>query len=77
VQEVDFPRVAELRLGDLTARCEQQCSEASLRSALYAGAAHVGASTIVGVQCVQRGEARACSAAATAPRVDPALAEAH
>lgn len=75
VERVDFPRVSEVLIGDVVARCESECAEASLVNALAAGAAHAGATTLVDVRCFRDEDGQACVAGAAAPRVEPTLAE--
>lgn len=67
VREVDAARVGERRLGDLTAACEEGCSEHGLREGLRAAAARLGASTLAGVRCIEQETARRCVASISAP----------
>jgi hypothetical protein len=76
VGEVDFPRVGQVRFGDLRAECDTDCSVSSLRTALVAGAASLGATTLVDVRCVDARGSRSCVASAAGPQVnDQPLAE--
>ncbi len=63
--------VQNVVLGDLLARCGDDCSDAALRESLRVAAGRVGASDVVGVRCLHKGEDLVCSARATAPSVDP------
>jgi len=58
-------------LGDLFARCGGDCSNAALRESLRVAAGRVGASDVVGVRCLHKGDDMVCSARATAPIADP------
>jgi hypothetical protein len=74
VAEIDFPRVGQVSLADLRAHCcEEKCSEGSVRMALRAAAARVGATSLVAIRCV-RGpdDAPACVASAAALAVEDA-----
>lgn len=70
VSEIDFPRVGHVRLGDVRARGDADCAPETLRGALWAAAARVGASSVVGVRCVDEGDARECVASLAAPEVE-------
>jgi hypothetical protein len=74
VNEVDFPRVNEAPQGDLVAYCEgdAQCAVASVRGALSAAAARLGANTVVGVRCVTEEGSPRCVATAAVVLVDEA-----
>ena len=74
VAEVDFPRVGQVKLGDLSARCDAGCAQGSMHRGLRAAAAWLGASTVVGVRCIQQEEALICAASITAPERDESLA---
>lgn len=63
--------VQNVVLGDMMARCGDDCSDAALRESLRVAAGRIGASDVVGVRCLNKGDERVCSARATAPRVDP------
>ena len=67
VVEVDFPRVGQLRLGDLSATCPAGCAPGSMRRGLRAAAAWLGATTLVDVRCIQRGQTSSCSASISSP----------
>jgi hypothetical protein len=71
VVEVDFPRVGHVGLGDLRARAEAGVAEDTLRSALRAAAARIGATSIVGVRCVAGEGRQLCVASVAAPEVEP------
>ncbi|HTV22754.1 MAG TPA: hypothetical protein VMG12_28890 [Polyangiaceae bacterium] len=76
VGEVDFPRAGFARLGDVRARADGPCSIDTLRAALRAAAARVGASSVVDVRCVSTDDAPFCIASLAGPEViEPALAE--
>lgn len=74
VSELDFPRAGHLRLGDMRAHGADRVSAGTLRSALLAGAARVGARHVVGIQCSAGDGERQCIATLSAPVVveDPA-----
>lgn len=69
VSELDFPRAGHLRLGDMRAHGAEGISAGTLRSALLAGAARVGARHVVGIQCSVGDGERQCIAALSAPVV--------
>jgi hypothetical protein len=75
VAEIDFPRVGFVRLGDVRARADASCSQDTLRGALRAAAALVGATSVVDVRCVASEDARLCIASVAALEVDGAVAE--
>lgn len=66
VSEIDLPRMGHVRLGDMRARAATSVSAGTLRSALLAGAARVGATRVVGVQCIEGGGDRLCVASVSA-----------
>jgi len=74
VAEVDFPRVGQVKLGDLSARCDSGCAQGSMHRGLRAAAAWLGASTVVGVRCIQQDQALTCAASISAPERDESLA---
>jgi hypothetical protein len=74
VAEVDFPRVGQVKLGDLSARCDSGCAQGSMHRGLRAAAAWLGASTVVGVRCIQQEQALICAASISAPERDESLA---
>lgn len=74
VAEVDFPRVGQVKLGDLSARCDAGCAQGSMHQGLRAAAAFLGASTLVGVRCIQQEQALSCAASISAPERDESLA---
>jgi hypothetical protein len=63
--------VQNILLGDLWACCEGECNHGELRESLRVAAGRVGASDVVGVRCLHKGEDLVCSARATAPSADP------
>jgi hypothetical protein len=67
VAEVDFPRVGQVRLGDVSASCDEGCAEHSLRQGLRAAAAWLGATSLVDVRCIQQESATSCTASISAP----------
>jgi hypothetical protein len=74
VVEVDFPRVGQRQFGYLSAECDGGCALDSLRRGLRAAAAWVGAGTLVGVHCIQKGSTHSCSGSLSVPEHDePAL----
>lgn len=77
VGEIDFPRVGFTRLGDVRARADESCSLDTLRGALRAAAARLGATSVVGVRCVAEGDTRSCVASVAAPEVNEPIAEAR
>jgi hypothetical protein len=76
VHEVAFARVQERPLGDLVAYCEpgEQCAAASVRAALRAAAARLGASALVGVRCIRESGATRCIGSLGAPIISEAQA---
>jgi hypothetical protein len=74
VAEVDFPRVGQVKLGDLSARCDSGCAQGSMHRGLRSAAAWLGASTVVGVRCIQQEQALTCAASISAPERDESLA---
>jgi hypothetical protein len=74
VAEIDFPRVGQVKLGDLSARCAAGCAQGSMHRGLRAAAAWLGASTVVGVRCIQQEQVLSCAASITAPEHDESLA---
>jgi hypothetical protein len=77
VGEIDFPRVGFTRLGDVRARADESCSLDTLRGALRAAAARVGATSVVGVRCITEGDTQTCVASVAAAEVDEPIAEAR
>jgi hypothetical protein len=77
VGEIDFPRVGFRHLGDVRARADESCSLDTLRGALLAAAARVGATSVVGVRCIREGDTQSCVASVAAPEVDETIAEAR
>jgi hypothetical protein len=75
VAEVDFPRVGFVRLGDVRARADATCSVDTLRGAVRAAAARIGATSVVDVRCVASDDARFCVASLAALEVEGPLAE--
>jgi hypothetical protein len=74
VAEIDFPRVGQVKLGDLSARCDSGCAEGSMHRGLRAAAAWLGACTVVGVRCIQQEQALSCAASISAPERDESVA---
>lgn len=72
IAEYAYHRVGHVRLGDLRARCEADCSLESLRIALRAAAGSVGATSLVGVRCIQQEQAPSCIASASRLASEPA-----
>jgi hypothetical protein len=77
VGEIDFPRVGFTRLGDVRARADESCSIDTLRGALRAAAARIGATSVIGVRCIAEGDTQSCVASVAAPEVDEPIAEAR
>jgi hypothetical protein len=77
VGEIDFPRVGFTRLGDVRARADESCSLDTVRGALWAAAARVGATSVVGVRCIAEGDTQSCVASVAAAEVDEPIAEAR
>jgi len=76
VVEVDFPRAGQTRFGDVRARADGPCSIDTLRAALRAAAARVGATSVVDVRCVSDDGAPFCVAGLAGPEViEAAVAE--
>lgn len=70
---VEMP-VQDVVLGDLSAWC-YDCQPEAVREALRAAVSRLGGSDVVGVQCVQDGCKRWCTARAAAPEADPRLVQ--
>jgi len=70
VAELDFPRVGQVRLGDVSASCDEGCSQHSLRQGLRSAAAWLGATSLVDVRCIQQERATRCVASVSAPEHD-------
>lgn len=62
VAEIDSPRVGQVPLGDLRAHCDADCSLDSVRTALRAAAGRLGATSLVGVRCIEEEAAPSCVA---------------
>lgn len=77
VSEIDFPRVGFTRLGDVRARADESCSLDTVRGALRAAAARVGATSVVGVRCIAEGDTQSCVASVAAAEVNEPIAEAR
>jgi hypothetical protein len=77
VGEIDFPRVGFTRLGDVRARADESCSLDTVRGALRAAAARIGATSVIGVRCIAEGDTQSCVASVAAPEVDEPIAEAR
>lgn len=69
VSEIDFPRSGQVRLGDVRARAKSDVSAGTLRSALLAVAARIGATSVVGVRCIEADGERSCVASVAAAGV--------
>jgi hypothetical protein len=67
VIEVDYPRVGHVPLGDVRARGDEKIAFDTLRSALRATAARLGATSIAGVRCVTGEGQHICVASVAAP----------
>jgi hypothetical protein len=65
VAEIDFERVGQVTLGDLRAHCDADCSLESVRVALRAAAGRIGATSLVGVRCIEEEGAPSCVASVT------------
>ncbi len=78
VFEIDFPRVGQVSLGDVRTRCAERCSPESVRGAVRAAAARIGATHVVGVRCIGGSDEQQCLAGvAVAEFKDASLAEAR
>ncbi len=66
VSEVDFPRVGFARLGEVRARSDREVSMDTLRAALRAAAARVGATSVVAPRCIAGEEMQLCIASVSA-----------
>jgi hypothetical protein len=75
VSEIDFPRVGFVRLGDVRARADGPCSTETLRGALRATAARVGATSVVDVRCIND-DTQFCVASLAALEFEEPVAEA-
>ena len=73
VREVALMPLADIRLGDVTTSCQRGCTREGARLGLMAAAGRYGASDVVDVRCVAKGEGFSCSATAAAYEVDPEL----
>ncbi|MEO8183569.1 MAG: hypothetical protein ABI895_32455 [Deltaproteobacteria bacterium] len=67
VSELDFPRVGQVRLGDVSATCDEGCAEHSLRQGLRAVAAWPGATSLVDVRCIQQEQTTSCAGSISTP----------
>lgn len=65
VAELDFQRVGQVMLGDLRAHCDADCSLGSVRVALRAAAGRIGATSLVGVRCIEEEGVPSCVASAS------------
>ena len=70
VSEVDFPRVGQLRLGDVSATCDEGCAQHSLRQGLRTAAAWLGATSLVDVRCIEQERVTSCAGSISAPEYD-------
>jgi hypothetical protein len=70
VAEVDFPRVGQLRLGDVSASCDEGCAQHSLRQGLRTAAAWLGATSLVDVRCIQQERVTSCAGSISAPEYE-------
>ena len=76
VIEVDFPRAGQAHLGEARARADGSCSFDTLRAALRAAAARVGATSVVDVRCsTTDGEPFCIASLAGSEVIEPAVAE--
>lgn len=69
VSEIDFPRVGFARLGEVRARSDREASIDTLRVALRAAAARVGATSVVGPRCIVAEDTQLCIASVAAPDI--------
>ncbi len=67
VSEIDFPRVGFVTLGSVRARADGKLQMDTLRTALRAAAARVGATSLVGVRCVAGQGTQMCIGTVAAP----------
>jgi hypothetical protein len=58
-------------MGDISARCRDDCERAAVRYAVRAAAARVGAPDVVGVACVTAKRGLLCTGRAARPEADP------
>jgi hypothetical protein len=70
VGEVDFPRVGTVVLGSVRATADVGRRLESVRGALRAAAARAGATSLVGVRCIDAGGELTCIGSIAAPEVD-------
>ena len=75
VRELATMPPSHLRLGDIITWCEEGCSERGVYDGLFATAGRMGASDVVGINCVERRGGWLCSATAAGYRVEPDAAE--
>ena len=66
VEELAFPSVAQAPIADVRASCSEGCNVASVREALRLAAAHLGASSVVDIRCIQSGAGASCVRGAAA-----------
>jgi len=71
VQDVAIFPVSHVRLGDITASCEQGCSRDAVRDGVRIAAGHLGANDVVDVSCIQRGSGYSCSGTAAVYASNP------
>lgn len=70
VAEVDFPRVGQVRLGDVSATCDEGCAEHSLRHGLRSAAGWLGATSLVDVRCIQQASVTSCAGSISSPEYE-------
>jgi hypothetical protein len=76
VAEVSFAQQGHDRLGDLRAQCSSDCSVSSARAALRAAAGAIGATSLVGVRCIDGPEPSCVASVTVLASHDEPLAEA-
>jgi hypothetical protein len=58
-------------MGDIAARCRNECDRTAVRYAVRAAAARVGATDVAGIACVQTKHGFLCTGRAARPEADP------
>ena len=60
VEEHAFPSMGQVAIGDVRASCAEGCNGMSVREALLPAAAHLGATSVVAIRCIQVGAGSTC-----------------
>ena len=71
VSELAVLPPSDILMGDIVARCKNDCDRAAVRYAVRAAAARIGATDIVGIVCVAKHSGILCTGKAARPESDP------